>query len=80
MIRQMASPWGTSLAPIVVNFYMENFEHMELNTAPQKPSHRDRYIYNTFVNWPLGIEIQKFQLNSSSIHANIKITMNSWGE
>jgi hypothetical protein len=40
---------GSSLSPIVSNFFMENFEKETLDTAQYKPSLWLRYIDDIFV-------------------------------
>jgi hypothetical protein len=55
---------------------MEDFEQHTVNTFPKKPSCWYRYVDDTFVFWPHGMEeLEKFQQHLNNIHMNIKFTM-----
>jgi hypothetical protein len=59
---------GSSLSPVVSNIFMEYYEKLALDTAQYKPSLWLRYVDETFVVWPHGLDrLQDFlkHLNSS---------------
>ncbi|KAJ4449929.1 hypothetical protein ANN_01336 [Periplaneta americana] len=61
---------------LLINFYMQHFEHQALDSATHKPSHFFRYVDDTFVVWPHGQDkLQEFLQHLNSIHANIQFTM-----
>ena len=67
---------GFPLSSAIANLYMENFEHMALETAEHKPSHFYRYVDDIFVIWPHGCErLQEFLHHLNGLHPNIKFTM-----
>jgi hypothetical protein len=43
---------GSSLSPVIVNFYMEDFEERALDLVPHKPLCWFRYMDDIFVIWP----------------------------
>jgi hypothetical protein len=56
---------GSPLAPVIANYYMENFEQQALSRAPKKPTHWYRYVDDTFVVWPHGEEELREFLDTS---------------
>lgn len=67
---------GSSLSPVVTNFYMEKFEEMVLQSTPLKPACWLRYIDDTFVIWSCGKEkLLRFLDHLNSIHPRIQFTM-----
>lgn len=66
----MEWPW------VVVNLFMEAFEHSALECAPLKPSHFKRYVDDIFINWSHGhYRLDEFLTFLNSLHPNIKFTM-----
>jgi hypothetical protein len=52
---------GSSLSPIISNIFMEHFEQLALDSAPQKRAMWLRYVDDTFVVWPHVVEkVQEF--------------------
>jgi hypothetical protein len=68
---------GSSLAPVIANFYMEHSEQPALGSAVKKPGHwYSRYVDDTFVVWPHGKEeLRDFLQHRNSMHPNIKFIM-----
>jgi hypothetical protein len=55
---------------------MEYFETLTLDTAEEKPSLWLRYVGNTFVIWPHGLDLlQEFCNKISSIRPTFKFAM-----
>ena len=68
----MVSP----LSPIVANMFMEHFEQTALQTAIFKPKIWLRYVDDTFVVWPHGVDkVNDFLQHLNNQHPNIKFTM-----
>ena len=67
---------GSSLSPMVANFFMERFENDALRSATYKPFVWLRYIDITFVIWSHGREkLERFLNHINSIHPYIQFTM-----
>jgi hypothetical protein len=67
---------GSLLSPDIANFYMEDFEKMVLDSAPQQPLCWFRYMDDTFIIWPHGDDkLQDFLNHLNSIHQCIQFTM-----
>jgi predicted GIY-YIG superfamily endonuclease/uncharacterized protein (UPF0335 family) len=67
---------GSPLSPVISNFYMERFEQMALGSARKTPTYWYRYVDDTFVIWPHGMEeLEKFLQHLNNIHTRIKFTM-----
>jgi hypothetical protein len=67
---------GSSLAPVIANYYMEHFEQQAISTASRRPTHWYRYVDDTFVVWPHGEEeLHHFLIHLNNIHPNIKFMM-----
>jgi hypothetical protein len=67
---------GNSLSPIVCDLYMSHFEELALDSSTYKPSCWFRYVDDTFVIWPHGLNtLQDFLLHLNSIRPSIKFTM-----
>jgi hypothetical protein len=45
---------GSSLAPVVANYYMEHFEQRAISSAMKKPASWFRIVDDTFLVWPHG--------------------------
>jgi hypothetical protein len=64
------------LAPVILNIYLESFERQAVDTGSKEPTHWYRYIENTFMVWPHGVEeLQNFLLHPNNLHPNIKFMM-----
>ncbi|GJQ86052.1 hypothetical protein Trydic_g10622 [Trypoxylus dichotomus] len=48
---------GSSLAPVIANFYMEFLESRTLDIAAQKPRCWRRYVDDTFIMWPHEVDM-----------------------
>ncbi|XP_046401605.1 uncharacterized protein LOC124167666 [Ischnura elegans] len=69
---------GSPLSPAIANFFMEDFEEHALNSAPLRPKYFYRYVDDTFVIWPHGVDTLKpFLDHMNSRHPNIQFTMES---
>jgi len=67
---------GSSLAPVIANYYMEHFEQQAISTASSRPTHWYRYMDDTFMVWPHGEEeLHDFLIHLNNIHPNIKFMM-----
>ena len=67
---------GSPLSPVIANFYMEKFEKIALDSARKTPTHWYRYVDDTFVIWPHGMEeLEKFLDHLNTIHERIQFTM-----
>ena len=47
---------GFPLSPVIANFYMEDFEMKAIEKATHKPACWYRYVDDTFIIWPHGLE------------------------
>jgi hypothetical protein len=66
---------GNSLSPIVSNIFMEHFQKLALDSAPYTPSLWLRYIDDTFVVWPHGLErLHNFLGHLNSLRTSIRFT------
>ncbi|XP_071441632.1 uncharacterized protein [Hetaerina americana] len=69
---------GSPLSPAIANFFMEEFEEHALQSAPYRPKHFYRYVDDTFVIWPHGVDTLKpFLDHMNSRHPSIQFTMES---
>ncbi|XP_046406220.1 uncharacterized protein LOC124171127 [Ischnura elegans] len=69
---------GSPLSPAIANFFMEDFEEHALNSAPLRPKYFYRYVDDTFVIWPHGVDTLKpFLDHMNSRHPSIRFTMES---
>ena len=67
---------GSPLSPAIANFYMEDFEERALESAPLRPKFFFRYVDDTFVVWPHGIDtLDSFLTHMNGLHPNIRFTM-----
>jgi hypothetical protein len=67
---------GSPLTLVIANFYMDVFEEMALDWAPQKTLCWFRYVDDTFVIWPHGPDrLKDFLDHLNGIHQNIQFTM-----
>jgi hypothetical protein len=67
---------GSPLSPVIANFFMEDFEKIALESAPQKPGCWYRYVDDTFVIWPHSPDkLQSFLQHLNIIHHSIQFTM-----
>jgi hypothetical protein len=67
---------GSPLSPAVANLFMEHFEEKALNSAPLRPKVFLRFVDDTFIVWPHGVETLKdFLAHMNSQHPNIVFTM-----
>ncbi|KAK5649593.1 hypothetical protein RI129_000622 [Pyrocoelia pectoralis] len=69
-------PMDSPLSPAIANVYIENFEHKALSSINLKPKCWYRYVDDTFVVWPHGLDnLNKFLQHINNIHPNIQFTM-----
>ena len=67
---------GSPLSPVIANLFMEHFEQTALQTATFKPKMWLRYVDDTFVVWPHGVEkVNDFLQHLNNQHPNIRFTM-----
>ncbi|XP_046393594.1 uncharacterized protein LOC124161325 [Ischnura elegans] len=67
---------GSPLSPVVANLFMEKFEKEALESCEKKPKLWLRYVDDTFVIWPHGVqELQVFLRHLNSQHHGIQFTM-----
>uniref|UniRef100_A0A1B6D9B7 Reverse transcriptase domain-containing protein n=1 Tax=Clastoptera arizonana TaxID=38151 RepID=A0A1B6D9B7_9HEMI len=67
---------GSPLSPVVANLYMEHFEQKAINSFELKPKTFLRYVDDTFVIWPLGVDnINRFLAHLNFVHPSIQYTM-----
>ena len=65
---------GSPVSPIVANIYMEEFEHLALNTAPERPRQWKRYVDDTFCIMK-GNAVGGFLVHVNSLKPTIQFTM-----
>jgi hypothetical protein len=67
---------GSSLSPVIANYFMEDFEKMALDRAAHKPLCWFRYVDDTFIIWPqIPCRRRDFIDHLNSIQKNIQFTM-----
>ncbi|XP_046385940.1 uncharacterized protein LOC124155816 [Ischnura elegans] len=67
---------GSPLSTVIANFFMEDFEEHALNSAPLRPKCFFRYVDDTFIIWPHGMDtLHSFVDHMNSRHPNIRFTM-----
>jgi hypothetical protein len=66
---------GSSLSPVIANFFMEDFEAKAIQLATNKSSCWFQYV-DTFIIWPHGTDkLRKFLTHLNSIIKNIQFAM-----
>ena len=65
---------GSPVSPIVANIYMEEFEYLALNTAPERPRQWKRYVDDTFCIIK-GSVVEEFLEHLNSLKPTINFTM-----
>jgi hypothetical protein len=66
---------GSSLSPVIANFYMEDFVKKTIEQAAHTPICWFRYVDDTFVIWPHGQEkLTEFLYHLNRLHNNIQFT------
>ena len=66
---------GSPLSPVIANLYMEYFEGVALFSFPLKPKWWKRYVDDTNVCWPHGLEkLEEFHDHLNSITESISLT------
>ncbi|XP_046393751.1 uncharacterized protein LOC124161474 [Ischnura elegans] len=69
-------PMGSPLSPAIANLFMEDFEEKALETAPLRPKYFFRYVDDTLIVWPHGIEtLPTFLEHMNGVNPSIKFTM-----
>jgi hypothetical protein len=67
---------ASQLSPVIVNFFMEDFEKKPIEQAANKPICWFRYVDDTFVIWPHGQEkLTEFLQHLIVLHNSIHFTM-----
>jgi hypothetical protein len=67
---------GSPFSPVIVNFFMEDFENKAIEQAAHKPVYWFRYVDDTFVIWPHGQEkLTEFLNYLNGLHNKIQFTM-----
>jgi hypothetical protein len=67
---------GSPLSPVIANFYREDYEKTELDSAQLHPRCWFRYVDDTLVIWPHGPDkLKDFLHHLNSIHQSIQFTM-----
>ena len=70
------SPMGSPLSPIIANLYMEAFEQEAIRLAKDKPKIWFRYVDDTFVIWPHGLDkLEQFHNHLNRRNDSIQFTM-----
>jgi hypothetical protein len=60
---------GSSLSPVIANFFMEDFEKNAIEQTTHKPVCWFRYVDGTFVIWPHGQEkLEDFLNHLNGLH------------
>jgi hypothetical protein len=66
---------GSPLSPVIVNFFMEDFEKKAIEQATHKPVCWFRYVDDTFVIWPHDQEkLTEFLNHLSGLHNKLQFT------
>lgn len=67
---------GSPLSPVVANIFMEAFETTALDSFHLKPKVWFRYVDDTFIIWPHGLQsLLEFKDHLNNQHSDIKFTM-----
>jgi len=67
---------GSPLSPVIVNFFMEDFEKKAIEQATHKPVCWFRYVGDIFVIWPHTQEkLTEFLNHLNGLHNKIQFTM-----
>jgi hypothetical protein len=70
---------GSSLSPVIANFYVEHYKKEALESAPLKPRCWFRHVDDNFGIWPHGRDKLKYLLHRlNSNHQSIQFTMETW--
>ena len=79
MNRWIELLWGTVGSPlslVIAIIFMEGFEEEALNTAADKPSLWVRYVDDTFVIWPHGLDkLENFHSHLNNLRKSIQFTI-----
>ena len=66
---------GSPLSPVVANLFMEHFEESALRTFPLQPKWWKRYVDDTNVCWPHGLDrLEEFQQHINNLVPSISFT------
>ena len=67
---------GSPLSPVIANLYLESLEASAILSAPLKPRVWVRYVDDTFVVWPHGLDnLSVFHSHLDQQHPSIKFTV-----
>ncbi|XP_059066646.1 uncharacterized protein LOC131857886 [Cryptomeria japonica] len=66
---------GSPLSPVIANIFMEHFEEVALHSFPLKPKWWKRYMDDTNVCWPHGLDmLEEFHTHLNNIFPSITFT------
>ncbi|XP_059066412.1 uncharacterized protein LOC131857721 [Cryptomeria japonica] len=66
---------GSPLSPVIANIFMEHFEEVALHSFPLKPKWWKRYMDDTKVCWPHGLDmLEEFHTHLNNIFPSITFT------
>ncbi|XP_059067539.1 uncharacterized protein LOC131044502 [Cryptomeria japonica] len=66
---------GSPLSPVIANIFMEHFEEVALHSFPLKPKWWKRYMDDTNVCWPHGLDmLEEFHTHLNNISPSITFT------
>ena len=64
---------GSPLSPVMANIYMDGFEGEALDTAADQPSLWVRYVDDTCVIWPHGLDkLENFHGHLNSLRKSVQ--------